>query len=197
MTKEKAAEKETQTQEAEVVMPTEDEKSLTVYGKIPKIEDEIVNEVVKVAEDTCLWVKPVTGGFALNEEVFPEIIGVLLKIDPYWVKWENNEPDKLRNINETDVPEDYEPRCDIVILSSDGAQIGVSLAKSSYRYGFAPYVKNLKTRGFEPTEVVTRFWTRDVKNQYGVFTVVRCESLETIKLIEHDKASIDNDQIPF
>jgi len=54
---------EEEKEETKVLEPVANEKALTVYGQIPKIEDEIIDEVITVAEDQVLWFKPVTDGF--------------------------------------------------------------------------------------------------------------------------------------
>lgn len=168
-------------------------------NEIPRIDMEILDRLIHEAESNAIWVKPKTGGFAVDERIQPELIGVIMKIDPYFVKWQNGEPDKFRELVEGEAPEDYEPRCDIFLLTPKMMQYGISLARSSFHFSLCPYIKALRTRGYEPTQVVSRLWTKDVTNKKGTFTVVKFECAETLELIDRTKQkTVDpKDDIPF
>ncbi|MBC8177228.1 MAG: hypothetical protein H8E19_07460 [Deltaproteobacteria bacterium] len=182
----------------------EETMDMTTYtGNLPKIPDEVLEKITDEAEDVCLWAKPQPGGFLVGDDTHPVISGIISNVDPYHVKWVDNLPDKLHVPPGQDPPADYEPRCDIRVLTPEGIEIGVSLAKSSYLYSFAPYVKGLRGMGLQPTDVVTRLTCKEVNGQYGTFTTVRFSMLskkdnaipvEELPPTEYDERG---DRIPY
>jgi len=153
---------------------TYNETGVTVFeGQIPAIADDVLDRIEDMAEDVTLWVKPTAQGFAMGEEISKELIGVITKVNSYFVKWTDGQPDKLFDVPNNDPPVGYEPRADVKVLTNEGLELGISLAKSSFLYGLAPYLKALRQMGLQPTQALTRFYCKEAKGKHGVFTVVR------------------------
>ena len=173
----------------------------TVWESLPDIPAEVLDECYATAEDMVTWMKPRGNSFQVDDltQPIPEIVGRIIEINPYLVKWENNEPDKIPYIkDELDWPMGYEPRCDVVVLTPTGVKIGISLAKSSFRKQFCPYVKTLADQGLKPPEALTRFLTYEAKSNLGSFNVVKPSRADQGEL--EVKASFeeeDNGKIPF
>ena len=171
--------------------------------KVPKIAGDVLDTIMEEAEDYRIYAKTQPGGFLLNDETHPVIAGVITGIDPYYVKWVDNVPDKLHVPAGQDPPEDYEPRCDVHVLTPEGIEIGISLAKSSYRYHFAPYIKGLRGMGFQPTDVVTKFTCKEVAGQFGTFVVVQStmvgkkDNAITVEALPSTEYDENGDRIPF
>jgi hypothetical protein len=58
-------------------------------------------------------------------------------------------------------------------MTDTGDKIGISLAKTSFKRQFCPYIKMLTDRGMKPNEVTTQFGTWEVKGQLGTFNIVK------------------------
>ena len=90
-----------------------------------------------------------------NDKIISEMCGRIIRIILYGVKWSDKKPDKIPFDPGKDLPEGYEPRCDLFI--EVGKQvIGISLSKTSLKYHFSPYVRNLKNNGLRPEDVISR-----------------------------------------
>jgi hypothetical protein len=166
-------------------------------GYLPKINNDVLDQVSEAAEDVCLWAKPQAGGFLLGTETYQAITGLITNVDPYFVKWTAGQPDKL-HCTADQAPSDYEPRCDVTIMTADGLTVGVSLAKSSYLYSLAPYIKSLRAMGLDPTEVITRFTCKEVRGKLGTFVSVQMamvKRLETQPSAQPKK--VYEDDVPF
>jgi len=168
---------------------------LTEYtGYIPKIADDVMDAVADAAEDVCLWAKPQAGGFLIGDETYQVLTGIITNVDPYFVKWEAGQPDKL-HCTADQAPSDYEPRCDVTVMTADGLTVGLSLAKSSYLYSLAPYCKSLKAMGLDPTQVMTRFTCRETKGKLGTFVVVRMAMVSRLNDMAAPAQPVDD--VPF
>jgi len=155
-------------------METVNETAVQVYpGQIPEISNDVLDKIEGMAEDVTLWVKATAQGFVMGEEILREIIGVITNVNSYFVKWTDGQPDKLFDVPNNDPPEGYEPRADVKVLTGEGLELGISLAKSSFLYGLAPYLKALRQMGLQPTQALTRFYCKEAIGKHGVFTVVR------------------------
>ena len=167
-------------------------------GQVPALPSEVVDQIIEDGKDAVLWLKVTDGGFRYGDDTFiEEIVGVITKSTRYFVKWEDNKADKLFDVTEDQVPEDYEIRCDIQVLTPDLTTYGISLAPTSYIYGFSQYVRNLRERGIDVTQIATKLWTEQRRNRFGVYNVVRFAADETIKLFEREPQDLENDPIPF
>ena len=166
--------KETVAQEVKDVF--EDSEVLpTVYEeRLPEISEEVLDDLIETAKDVVTWVKPKGNAFLVDDASLPVVVGKIIDINAYLVKWEDDKPDKIEYlVDETNWPEDYEPRCDVVISTDHGDKIGISLAKTSFKKYFCPYVKMLMDKGIKPNEVVTQFGTWEVKGKLGTFNIVK------------------------
>lgn len=139
------------------------------------IPQEMVEAVAAMADDQTLWVKVTQFGFSYGEKVVPEIRGRMIQIKPYLIKFEGTGKPPIKKphvADEKDIPEGFERRCDIKIDVGNWQIIGVSLSKSSFLFGLAPYLKSLINQGLNPSDVITVMQTRGVTNQKGQFAVV-------------------------
>jgi hypothetical protein len=147
----------------------------TVYEeKLPEISEEVLDDLIETAKDVVTWVKPKGNAFLVDDASLPVIVGKIIEINAYLVKWQDDKPHKIEyEVDETKWPEDYEPRCDVVVMTDTGDKIGISLAKTSFKRQFCPYIKMLTDRGMKPNEVTTQFGTWEVKGQLGTFNIVK------------------------
>ena len=168
---------EEKTVEEEVKEVFEDSEKVlpAVYEeRLPEISEEVLDELIETAKDVTIWVKPKGNVFLVDDVSLPAVIGRIIGINPYLVKWEDNIPDKIEyEIDEKKWPEGYEPRCDVVIATEQDDKIGISLAKNSFRKQFCPYIKMLTDRGMKPSEVITQFVTWEEKRNQGTYNVVK------------------------
>jgi len=187
-------------------METVNETAVQTYpGQIPVIPDDELAKAEGMAEDVTLWVKPTAQGFAMGEEVSRELIGVITNVNSYFVKWTDGLPDKLFDVPNNDPPVGYEPRADVKVLTNEGLELGISLAKSSFLYGLAPYLKAFRQMGLQPTQALTRFYCKEAKGKHGVFTVVRmslvgkanCEAVPAKPVEEVTQYDERGDRVPF
>lgn len=186
-----------------------DSGALIVPGDyLPEIPKDTVDQVCKDAEEVVLWAKPTPGGFMVNDQLIPEIVGIITGIDAYWVRWTDNMPDKLHS---EEAPEDYEKRCDVIVTNHNGQRLGISLAQSSYKFQFAPYVKALEGMQLSPGDVISKFKCKEVTGKYGTFVIVPVTNIGQLKKSEFsdyaeqvnsefdavETDSITEDDIPF
>lgn len=139
------------------------------------IPEETVKAVAAMADDQPLWMKVTQFGLSYGEKVVPEIRGRIIQIEPCIIKFEGigKPPIKKPHVaDDKDIPEGFERRCDIKIDIGNEQIIGISLSKTSFRWGLAPYIKYLINQGLKPSDVITVLRTRAVTNQYGQFAVV-------------------------
>jgi hypothetical protein len=171
----------------------EEERSVMTYPN--QLPAELIDEFIKDGEGHVMFVKAVDGGFKFGEDTYlKEIIGIITSAEKYYVKWTNGQPDKLYDVSADDVPDGYEVRCDIQILT-DETLLGVSLAPSSYIYGFAQYLRSLKARNMDVGQVLTKLWVEQRHNKYGTFNVVRFALAGTLN--EKGSLSYEDDEVPF
>jgi hypothetical protein len=165
----------------EVFEDAETMPAVYAEGGLPAISDEILDELIETAKDVTLWVKPRGNSFVLDDASLPNIVGNLVAIKPYLVKWTDNVPDKIEYaVNELDWPEGYEPRCDIVIQTEGGDKIGVSLAKTSFKKFLCPYIKMLSDQGLKPEQVRTQLTTWEAKSNLGSFNLVKATMVSDV-----------------
>ena len=157
-------------------MKTEKQNTLpALYGeKLPEIPEETLDKLLRTAEqNTILASVKKDGGFEIKNTWFNSLTGVICKIDPYLIKWENREPHRLPYIeDELDWPQGYKSGADVTIFTPDHVKVKISLSMSSFRYELCDYIKLLNGQGLKPTEVLTTFTTRQVNGQFGEYTVV-------------------------
>jgi hypothetical protein len=148
---------------------------LTVFApSIPALPEDVKERIVQDAEDARLFAKPVeTEEFQIGDEFYPRLRGKVLEVERYGGKWDDGELDKIRNIeSEGDLPEDYELRADLTILTPDFSIITISLPPSSYKYHFAPKVRQLDKQNRDITEMLCEFAVKLIKGKKGNFPVV-------------------------
>jgi hypothetical protein len=177
----------------------EEGRDLVAYGsQIPALPDEVVETIIEDGKDAVLWLKVTDGGFRYGDDTFiKEIVGLITNCDRYWVRWEDGNADRLYDVPNDDPPAGYEIRADIQIQTADSTTYGISLAPTSYIYGFSQYVRNLKERGLNVAHVPTRLWTEQRHNKFGVFNVVRFAAAQEIKLFDRKAEDSENEEIPF
>jgi hypothetical protein len=175
-------------------MNTEKQEMLpTIYGeKLPEIPEETLDKLLETAgQNTVLASVRKGGGFEVKDLWFAELVGVICEIKPYLVKWTDRKPDKLPYIaNELDWPEGYKAGADVTIFTQERKRIKFSLSKSSFMYELCDYVEFLNGRGLRPTDVVTRFTTKEVNGAFGTYTVV------VPKLVDQNESEVVNMSAP-
>ena len=150
-------------------------KEMAIYGeKLPEIPQETLDKLLKTAEqNTILASVKKDGGFEVKDAWFNSLTGVICEIDPYLIKWQDRQPDKLPYIeDELDWPEGYKSGADVTIFTPERVKVKFSLSMSSFRYELCSYIKLLTGQGLKATEVLTTFTTRQVHDQFGEYTVV-------------------------
>jgi hypothetical protein len=80
------------------------ENFLETFQPVP---EEIVQKIVEEAEGQPQWIKFTAQGFTIGDIVVPRLQGVITKIATYYLKFENNEPDRLDSLDELS-PEEAE-----------------------------------------------------------------------------------------
>lgn len=187
----------------------ETENSLVVHSSIvPSLDRETTERIVKDAEAARLFAKATdTGEFKIGEDLVKIIIGRVLEVDRYAGHWEAGEMAKLRNFEDPeDLPEGYDLRADVTILTPDLQTVTISLPSSSYRFHFANQVKRLTAAGKNITDCLCEFSVKTVKGKKGIFPVVITKVLEpmTTRPVKPDlvQESLDRDiikdsDIPF
>jgi hypothetical protein len=138
---------------------------------IVSIPDDLIEAVAAICGQDALWVKIVETGFLLNDKVIPEISGQIIGINLYGVRWTDKQPHKITYNPGKDLPEGYGLRCDLFV-KVHGQVIGISMSKSSLKYQFSPYVRNLKNNGLRPEDLITRLRIKQATNKFGSFNVV-------------------------
>lgn len=175
--------------------------------EIRPIEEKQLDQVISDAEEIVLYAKPLeTEEFQVGEAIEKFLIGTVTGIDRYGGKWEDGDLKKIRNIAEKDLPEDYELRGDVRIISLDYRNIVISLPPSSYKYHFAPFLKQRKAQGIKIDNAVLIFTVKLVRSKKGKnFPVVITKMYnpgEPVKVNDDDNSSGGDDSrddadIPF
>lgn len=183
-----------------------------IFENLPAVPDDVLYQMARIAEQQTIWVKPKPGGFMVDDSLVPAIEGRVYDIKPYWCRWTDGEPEKLAMVDGEEPPEGFEARCDIGLATSNGLNIGISLAPSSFLRHWAPYCKYLTDQGLNPSEVVTRLTTKEAHSSYGVFTVVIPKLMDEPQRVRPEvvqdeteqyppppppEAEVDDDDIPF
>jgi hypothetical protein len=135
------------------------------------ITDNVIDVILEIGGQDAIWAKPTETGFSANDKIIEEIIGRIVKMKIYGVKWTDKQPHKIPINPGEDLPEGYEPRCDLFV-DVGGQVIAISLSKSSLKYHLSPYVRNLKNNGLRPEDVLTRCRVKQASNRFGSFYVV-------------------------
>lgn len=159
----------------------ENENALIVHETaLPALDQETVDVIVKDAEAGRLFAKPTdTGEFKIGDEMLPRLVGRVLEVDRYAGKWDAGEMDKLRNFeNPEDLPDGYDLRADVTILTPDFLTVTISLPPSSYKFHFANQVKRLTRAGLSITDMLCEFTVKTVKGKAGIFPVVITKVME-------------------
>jgi hypothetical protein len=138
---------------------------------VVNISDDVIDFILDIGNQVALWAKPTETGFSANDKIIEEIIGRIVNIKAYLVKWIDKQPHKIPINPGEDLPEGYEPRCDLFI-DVGGQVIAISLSKSSLKFHLSPYVRNLKNKGLGPEDVITRLRVKQATNKFGSFNVV-------------------------
>lgn len=117
-----------------------------------------------------IWLKLKPNGFENPDgDIFSELAGKVVEIEPHWIKWEDRKPDRVYTKEKP--AEGYEKRCDIKIIGSDGTKYAIGLSKSSYK-NFLSYYKKLNDQGLDIGEVITGLHPKVGKGSFGSFTMV-------------------------
>jgi hypothetical protein len=159
----------------------ENENALVVHETaLPALDQETVDVIVKDAEAGRLFAKPTdTAEFKIGDEMVPRLVGRVLEVDRYAGKWDAGEMDKLRNFeNPEDLPDGYDLRADVTILTPDFLTVTISLPPSSYKFHFANQVKRLTRAGLSITDMLCEFTVKTVKGKAGIFPVVVTKVME-------------------
>lgn len=157
------------------------ENALIVHeALVPSLDKETTERIIQDAEAARLFAKPTdTGEFKIGDEMFPRLVGRVLEVDRYAGKWDAGEMTKLRNFEEPeDLPEGYEVRADVTILTPEFQTVTISLPPSSYRFHFANQVKRLNRAGKDITDMLCEFTVKTVKGKSGIFPVVVTKVME-------------------
>jgi hypothetical protein len=154
---------------------TVEQKEVTIYEEsLPDISEEVLDECIETAKDVTTWVKPKGNVFIVDDASLSTVIGKIIGINPYLVNWTDNVPDKITYmVDEKKWPEGYEARCDVIIKTENDDKIGISLAKSSFRKQFCPYIKMLIDKNLDPKEVLTQFTTWEQKRNQATYNIVK------------------------
>ena len=145
------------------------------------IDNGTLEDVAALSDDWAMWVKLRDSGFEFvsMDKTVPELVGKIIDIRPYLVRFENGQPDKLPHCkNDLEIPEGYERRCDIKI-ETQGQVVGISLSKSSFIHQLSPFIKFLKNQGLRPEQVMTRLQSKQASNNLGVWNICTFEMVET------------------
>jgi hypothetical protein len=166
------------------------ETFLETFQPVP---EEIVQKIVEEAEGQPQWIKFTAQGFTIGDIVVPRLQGVITKITTYFLKFENNEPDRLDSLEELspEEAEEYDRRCDIHLMTTASLLVGISMAKTSYYGSFAPFIKMLSDRGCNPSDVLIDVWTTEKKNKFGKYAFLN------FKPIRFLKEGVPSEDIPF
>lgn len=172
-------------------------EELAVFGKdLPQVPPEEIDKITSLADDVAIWGKIAEGGIIINDKTLPEIVGQILKINTYCVRWVDKKPDKIPFLSEGDMPEGYEIRADIKVLC-DHQVIGLSLSQSSARYQLGPYIRSLQARNLNPAEVLTSIRTKSVSNKYGKFAIATFLNMGKPKGIVTREENDDDGDVPY
>jgi hypothetical protein len=139
------------------------------------IPDENLDQCLRLADDVTMWAKLDKGGNGIvidsQGKILPEIKGKLVSIQPYLVRFNESSPEKIPHVDdELQIPSGFERRCDLKI-DCGGTLIGLSLAKSSFKFQLCPYLKHLRNLGLRPEEITTRIRTRMASNHLGSWPI--------------------------
>ena len=195
----------------------ENQNALVVQdNSLVPLDKEVTDAIIRDAESGRLFAKPTdTAEFKIGDEMVPRLIGRVLEVDRYAGKWDAGEMTKLRNFEDPeDLPEGYDLRADVTILTPDFLTVTISLPPSSYKFHFANQVKRLTPAGLSITDMLCEFTVKTVKGKAGIFPVVVTKIVEptpkpaTAKPVnslspnadavaEALERDITNDEIPF
>ena len=175
---------------------------------VPSLDEETKEQIIKDAENARLFAKATdTGAFKIGEDLVKVLMGRVTEVDRYGGKFENKGMTKIRNfVDEADLPEGYELRADVTIITSEGMSVTVSLPPSSYKFHFANQVKRLNRIGRDIADCLVEFSVKVVTNKDGkVFPVVVTKVAEPMTprhikpdLVEQSlNRTITDDDIPF
>jgi len=141
----------------------------------PSIPEDVVQDIIELSDDTCLWTRIKTGGFQFpnQNEIVPELVGRIVAMDRYLVNFPGPGQAPIKKPwvkSDVDIPEGFSKRVDIK-MNIDGQFIGLSLAHSSAKYQLSPYITYLTNQGRRPEDVITRVTTRQASNNLGTWDV--------------------------
>jgi hypothetical protein len=150
------------------------EKALVPHTRnLPNIPDEKIDQIISLSDDQTIWIKVIEGGFKItSQDKFVKfLVGKIVDATPYLIKFEGGTPTKIPNvINDLEIPEGYERRCDVKLLVEDEV-FGISLPPSSTKFYLSPYLKYLKNKNMRPESVLTRVISKQASNQFGTWPV--------------------------
>lgn len=163
----------------------------TYLKTVEPIPEEVIERIVGDAQDLVTWVKISTGGFLVGEDTFPRLQGVIDFVKPHFIRWDDDTPEKRDTLDEIEDISDWEPRCDVHLVTTAGLKLGISMPKTSYSR-FSQYVKMLDTQEMQPTDVITEIWPVQKKGPLGAYNVLQ---FKAVKIISQGKVS--DDDLPF
>jgi hypothetical protein len=173
--------------------------NLQVFNpSLPALDKDLKERIIEDAENSRLFAKATdTGEFQIVDDFTKFIVGKVIEVDRFAAMWTDGQIDKLHDFkSEDDLPEGYELRADVTVLTPDYSLVTVSLPPSSYKYQFAPKVKQLEKQGMDITECLVELSVKVVKGKKGTFPVVLFKILQQAPK-DPDVIEADDDQIPF
>jgi hypothetical protein len=149
-----------ETVEEKALVPV-DSRDLAAYGEI---DDETVDVVIHAGADNVNWCKNTAGGFIVNDRVLREVEGRIVYMYPHLIFWKDQTPTKVPDPGDGQpMPEGFERRVDLHVLTSDNFLLGISIPQSSYRRNFSGYIQSLRNMGRKPDQVITKFTCKERK----------------------------------
>ncbi|MEI7636222.1 MAG: hypothetical protein WCJ37_02875 [Syntrophus sp. (in: bacteria)] len=144
-----------------------------------EIPDEALDAIERLSNNNLVWIKPSEGGFLMNDEIVPEIMGVIVGVFPHYAKWIGNKPEKIPFTGQ-EAPDGFILHTDLKI-DVGGGFIGLSLATTSTKAYLSPYLNLLRQSGLRPNEVLTQFKVKSVLGKQRTFNVVAFALIKSLR----------------
>jgi hypothetical protein len=164
-------------------------------GQLMTMDYDTIDSIIDTCEGDSMFVKLVQGGFMVSDRIVPELVVRIIGNEPYWMRWVNNQPEKLELTPGQTPPEGYELRTDLTMLAGE-QQLKLSLSKTSVAYQYKPYLIFLKQQKLTPADVLTKLRSQNRKNAYGSYQQVTFEMVETVAAPQQARAKLQPKQTP-
>ncbi len=145
-----------------------------------EIPDEALDLIERLSDKNLVWIKPSDGGFLMNNEIVPEIMGVIVGVFPHYAKWTGNKPEKIP-FSGQDAPDGFTLHTDLKIDIGGGGLIGLSLATTTTKSYLSPYLKSLRQSGLRPNEALTQLKVKSVPGKQRTFNVVNFTLIKSLR----------------